>query len=412
MDRYLVISSDCHAGLPPERYRDYLDPQYRAAFDDAFEVQMAQMRASEEQFLVKEINEQWREGRDRELTGAWDHDERVRVLDGDGVAGEIIFPDGITERNTPPFGAGLGLPTEGVDAELQWAGAQAHNRWLAELCALAPERRVGVAVVPALWDVERAAAYVRELRDDGLRAIVIPTVWGAFAPYHHPRYEPLWQVCADLDVVIHFHSGATPRKDHFGDWPADGAPQLPGAMGVYLTEVAWFVARPIPYLIWGGVFERHPSLRVVITEGTCRWAPELLSLMDLRYDHGMEDQKLGDYRSHLSLKPSEYFRRNVALGASCVRRSEVAERHEIGVETIMWGTDYPHPEGSWPHTREELIEVFTGVPDDEIEAMLGGNAARLYDFDTSALAPLVDRIGPEKDWFRGELPALEGTRAS
>ena len=70
MDRYLVISSDCHAGLPPERYRDYLDPQHRGAFDDAFEIQMAQMRASEEQFLVKEINEEWRKGRDRELTGA------------------------------------------------------------------------------------------------------------------------------------------------------------------------------------------------------------------------------------------------------------------------------------------------------------------------------------------------------
>ncbi|MFP8877129.1 MAG: amidohydrolase family protein, partial [Myxococcota bacterium] len=141
------------------------------------------------------------------------------------------------------------------------------------------------------------------------------------------------------------------------------------------------------------------------------WAPELLKLMDLRYDHGMEDQKLGNYRDHLSLKPSEYFRRNVALGASCVRRSEVERRHEIGIDSIMWGTDFPHPEGSWPHTREDMQEVFTGLPDDEVAAMLGGNAARFYGFDTEKLAPLVARIGPEKQAFRGAPPELLGTRA-
>ncbi len=412
MDRYLVISSDCHAGLPPERYRDYLDPQHREAFDAALPAQIAAMEAANEQFLVKEINEQWRAGHEDGLTGAWDHDARCRVLDGDGLAGEIVFPDGITEYNTPPFGAGLGLPTEGVDPELQWAGAIAHNRWLKELCDMAPERRCGVAVVPALWDVERAAAYVAEIRKEGLRSILIPTVWGSFAPYHHPRYEPLWQACADNEVVINFHSGATPRKDHFGDWPAPGAEKLTGDMGVYLTEVTWFVARPLTYLIWGGVFERHPTLKVAITEGTCSWAPELLKLMNLRYDHGMEDQKLGDYRSHLSMRPSEYFERNVALGASCVRRSEVEKRHEIGVGTIMWGTDYPHPEGSWPHSQDEVREVFTGLPEDEIAMMLGENAARFYGFDTEKLAPIVARIGPKKSDFVGPAPELLGTRAS
>ena len=92
------------------------------------------------------------------LSGAWDHDARLRVLDGDGIAGEILFPDGITEMNSPPFGAGLSLPTENVVPELQWAGARAHNRWLAEFVAMAPERRVGVAIVPALWDVDAGGA--------------------------------------------------------------------------------------------------------------------------------------------------------------------------------------------------------------------------------------------------------------
>ena len=99
MDRYLVISSDCHAGLPPERYREYLDPQYREVFDAALPIQLEQTRRASERFLVAEINDQWREGREAELSGAWDHAERIRVLDADGVAGEVIFPDGITEMN-------------------------------------------------------------------------------------------------------------------------------------------------------------------------------------------------------------------------------------------------------------------------------------------------------------------------
>ena len=107
MDRHLVISSDCHAGLPPERYRDYLDPQHRATFDAALPIQTQMLQQASEKFLVADINREWRRGREADLAGAWDHEARLRVLDGDGIAAEVIFPDGITEMNTPPFGAGL-----------------------------------------------------------------------------------------------------------------------------------------------------------------------------------------------------------------------------------------------------------------------------------------------------------------
>jgi len=128
IDRYMVISSDCHAGLPPEEYRDYLDPQYREAFDAALPIQLEETRKAAKKFLVAHIKEEWRKGHERGLIGAWDHAERINLLDADGCAGEIVFPDGITEMNMPPFGAGLSLPTEGISPELQWAGARAHNR--------------------------------------------------------------------------------------------------------------------------------------------------------------------------------------------------------------------------------------------------------------------------------------------
>ena len=118
-------------------------------FDVALPIQIEEVRKMCKKFLVDDINEDWRKGRDNALSGAWDHDQRVRVLDGDGIAGEVIFPDGITEMNMPPFGAGLSLPTdERIVPELQWAGARAHNRWLAEFCAMAPTRRAGVAIAP------------------------------------------------------------------------------------------------------------------------------------------------------------------------------------------------------------------------------------------------------------------------
>jgi predicted TIM-barrel fold metal-dependent hydrolase len=100
------------------------------------------------------------------------------------------------------------------------------------------------------------------------------------------------------------------------------------------------------------------------------------------------------------MAPSEYFRRHVFLGASCMPRREVEMRHAIGLASIMWGSDYPHPEGTWPETSRQMLESLRGVPDDELAAMLGGNAARVYGFDVEKLAPLVARIGPEKSAFR------------
>ena len=402
MNKFLVISSDCHAGLPPERYRDYVDPEYRETFDLALPIQTEMLEQASRKFLVADINREWRRGRERQLSGAWDHQARLEVLDADGIAGEVVFPDGITESNTPPFGAGLSLPTEDVDPTLQWAGARAHNRWIAEFCQMAPERRAGVAIVPALWDVELAVKEVQWARGNGLNGVLLPPMWGKLAPYHHPVYDPLWAVCEDLGMVIHFHSGPAPMADYFGGPLVGGDGEgldLPGAVGIYISEVAWWNVRPLTFLIWGGIFERFPAIKVAITEGTAIWVPHYLELLDQRYGVTPYSAKLGDFTSHMSMKPSEYFRRNVMVGASCMPRREAELRHEIGVANIMWGSDYPHPEGAWPQTREQMVQTFRGLPEGDISAMLGGNAAAFYGFDTNQLQPTVDRIGPETSWF-------------
>ncbi|WP_116368144.1 amidohydrolase family protein [Parahaliea mediterranea] len=401
-ERLIVVSSDCHAGLRIADYKPYVESKYHEMLDLAVPVQMEMMQKAEQSFLIKEINDAWRAPIERELTGAWDYKERLKMLEGDGIAAEIVFPDGITEMNTPPFGAGLGLsPRNGV-AELQWAGAMAHNRWLAEFCANNPARHIGVASIPLLWDVQQAVDAVRWCVDNGLTSVMIPTLWEEHAPYHDRKYDPFWAVCEDLGVIIHFHSGPAPHPEYFGtNWPEeDRSDSLPGAMGIYVSEVMWWLYRPLTFMIWGGVFERYPKLKAVLTEGgTVFMLPPWLRLLDHNYHDVQFSAKLGDFRSHLSLSPSEYFARNVAVGASCVPRRDIELRSVIGLDKLMWGSDFPHPEGTWPNTADYFKETFSGLPEDDGRKILGDNAVDWYGLDRAALQAVADDIGPDASIF-------------
>jgi predicted TIM-barrel fold metal-dependent hydrolase len=401
-ERLIVVSADCHAGLPIQEYKPYLDKQFHEMMDLAVPIQVEMTQKAEASFLIKEINEEWRRGIEQELTGAWDYEERVKMLDRDGIAAEVIFPDGITEINTPPFGAGLSLPTKDIVPELQWAGAMAHNRWLAELCARAPTRHIGVAIIPLLWDVDEAVEKLRWCADQGFRAVMIPSMTNEFPGYHHEKYHPFWEACEALGIIVHFHSGPGPMADYFGpNWPNDSADDRPGAMGVYVSEVMWWLYRPLSFMIWGGVFERFPTLKAVITEGGTTWMlPAWLRMLDHNYTDVHHSAKLGDFRSHLSMKPSDYFRRNIGIGASCIPRSDVESRHQVGVDKMMWGSDYPHPEGTWPKTGEILDEVFKGFPAEDVAAILGRNAVDFYGLDEPALQAIADGIGPEPGRFQ------------
>lgn len=398
MDNFLVISADGHAGLPPEQYRNYLESRYHEQFDSSLAAQMAAAAKAEENFLIKDFNEEWRGNIANGLSGAWDSQVRLDVINADGIAAEVLFPDGITEQNAPPFDAGLGLRPWGVDPELQWAGARAHNRWLAEFCAEAPLRRIGIAVIPLLWDVDLALQEIRWAHKAGLKGLLIPPLMGDKDPYNHPKYYPVWELCQDLGMVIHTHSGPSPAYDF----------SLPGAMGVYLSEFAWWASRPLWFMIFGGVFEKFPKLKFVIAEVTEFWVPSMLEMMDVRASVKHTSGKLGDFRSNLSMKPSEYFARNCWISASAhFDEGSTAVRHDIGIDRIMWGSDYPHPEGSWPKTAEKMGKYLTGIPESELDLMLSDNAIECYELDREALQQLAKEIGPSRESFR-EPPSFEG----
>jgi predicted TIM-barrel fold metal-dependent hydrolase len=160
---------------------------------------------------------------------------------------------------------------------------------------------------------------------------------------------------------------------------------------MYITEVDMWAHRPFAALMWSGAFERHPDLKYILTETGCSWILETLRVLEFKADHPI----FKHFTKDLSLRPSEYFARQCYLGASFLPAHEGKDRHKIGLDKLMWGSDYPHLEGTWPNTMDALRDTFGPYPEDETRALLGGNAAKVYGFDLDQLGPIAEKIGPE-----------------
>ena len=398
MDRYLVISADGHAGPPASVYRDYLDPGFRDRFDE-HQKAMAELQRvfQNSDDFVKEWEEET--GGDGGLRAAYDSDARNEILDSQGVAAEVLFPDadvlGTGRVAASPFGTGLAAGSQSDPADAV-AGCRAHNRWLADFVNEEPTRRIGVAVIPAILpDIEVVLSLVREAKELGHRGILIPTRWFDRPAYNDPWYDPLFALTEDLGLVLHTHSGAGPSDIGTGY----------GMLPIYATEAGWWAARPLHVLIWAGVFERHPDLKYSMAENGAYWVPDVVRKMDEKWIGGHNTRKFGNaFREILSMKPSDYVNRNCFFGASTPGADDIERRHLIGIGNLMWGNDLPHPEGTFPYTRYWLRERFHSVPEEEVRRILGLNAAELYDVDVDALTPLVDRIGPARDQVHGDAP--------
>jgi predicted TIM-barrel fold metal-dependent hydrolase len=391
----VVISSDGHAGPPAEVYREYLDPGFRERFDEHQQA-MAELRAAFGD-QNNSFREEWEaETGDGGLTAAYDGDVRNELLDREGVAAEVLFPDadvlGTGRLASSPFGTGLAGSSDTPQEAI--AGSRAHNRWLADFVSGEPHRRIGVAVIPAIIpDMDTVVSLVREAADLGHRGILIPTRWFDRPSYNDPIYEPLWAVTEELGLVLHTHSGAGPTDIGPG----------PGMLPIYASEAGWWAGRPLAVLIWGGVFERHPGLRFSMAENGAWWVPDLIRKMDEKWIGGHNTRKFGNaFREGLTMMPSEYLDRNCFFAASTPGVDDIDRRHLIGVGNLMWGNDLPHPEGTFPYTRYWIHERLKDIPETEARRILGLNAAEVYGVDLDALAPVIDRIGPTVDEVHGD----------
>src|SRR5262245_52672965 len=413
MSRVLIISSDCHAGALPATYNEYMPKSFHAAanawwlayaremlsragtFFDQEAVEAYAAKAGEGGARVRAFSNPATRLGDDEIArmladptspfaprrGEFDASMRVRELDQDGIAGEVIFPQ------MAPFGAGLMQYRYPVTPEQSFAGCQAYNRWLAEFCRASAKRHAGVALVD-VEDIDASVKEVRAAREMGIwGGVLLPTSTGRHPFYHHPRYEPLWAACEELDMPLHSHSGWSPD---YGD--------VPSATAMFISEVDMFAQRPFAALLWSGAFERHPRLKYVLTETGVGWVVEKLRVLEFKAANPI----FRHFTKGLSLAPSGYFARNCWIGASMMPEHEGRFRHKIGVDKLMWGSDYPHLEGTWPNTLKALGETFADYPEEEIRAILGLNAAKVYGFDVDALRPIAEEIDPSIEAIRGE----------
>jgi predicted TIM-barrel fold metal-dependent hydrolase len=393
-ERYLIISSDCHAGLKCEEYRPYLEAKYHPQFDEFLAEREA--RRDEQLKMNYDYITNWETEHEECLRGAYDAEQRDKELDADGVAAEVMFADSdaITGMESPPFGAGLSAG-EILDPDLAFAGAHAHNLFLKDLCGRTPERRGGIALVPICHDVDRAVTEIEWVAEQpGIRGIMIPTMWHHRTPYNDPIYDKVWAACSAAGLPVHCHSGEAPR-DEYGD-----------NIGIYLAEVVWWTHRPIAHLLFSGVFERFPDLKFVVTEGAAYWAADMMWKWDQYFGGGHTTKKMvALMQGKISKLPSDYFGTNIFIGASTMSKEEIRRRHIIGCDVAMWGTDYPHPEGTWPNTVPRLKATFADVPVEDSRKLLGLTAAEVYGFDLDALRPVAERVGPTPEDL-GQDPSL------
>jgi len=406
---YIVVSADAHAAPKDlDTFLSYVDPEHRDAvaefgdlsstalsmlggtdpgeIDDPDPVRaVAKRRLAGMQVDIEALDD-WFALYDADWVVPDDGDgRRLAVLEDQGIHAEVTYPGPILAGGISPamyFGS---QASEGL--EVVWPAAHAYNRWLADFCNAAPGRRAGCLVVD-LHDLDRAVEEIAWARDNGIfGGIMLPamTVTSKLPGYAADYYEPLWSALEAHEMPVNLHTGAsglaTDMKYLYDD-------KRGGYLGLY--EVFVFTRRPLWFMIFGGVFDRHPGLKVVVAENGVQWLPSLVRDMEQFFDtHGG-----APVRAYLKMRPSEYVDRHVHLAGSLMKRYEAEMREEIGVRRLMWGADYPHLEGAAPVHRLVLRQVFGGLPEADLRLMLGLNAIDVWGFDRALLQSVADRVGP------------------
>lgn len=394
---HIVISADTHCGADLRGYKPYLEKKYHDDFDEWADATEAAALNMEKMFEGK--------GRSPRNVGVdgdpvldadrnFSSERRLAEQEADGVVAAVLFPN-TQPPFAPPAATQFEAPPYSDNFEHRWAGLRAHNRWLKDFVDLAPTRRAGITQI-FLGDVEGSVAEIEWAAENGLTGgILVP---GAppdspFEPLYSAAYEPIWAAAAANDMTLNHHAGgATPN---FGN-------HFPSSLAMFMLEVSWWSQRALWHLMFSGVFERHPNLRWVNTETGTAWVPETLEKLDSFY-HRMKYSKYGSESifggmavENMSLTPTEYWQRQCYVGASFLRPAEAPLCEDLGIDNVMWGSDYPHIEGSHPHTREHLRLTFAQLSISQTTKLLTTNAAKVYHFDLDALAPLAAQFCPTK----------------
>ncbi len=368
VDSYTIISSDSHVIEPPSLWIDRIDSEFldRAPrlveekdgdwwyvdgqrTDSLGENIQADLRFTDPEAMS--IVDRFSNVR----PGGYIPDEFAKDLEIDGIAGAVVYPSVVSVWTVN-------------DSAFLSAMFQAYNDWLAEFCQAHPDEIKGIAMVN-LDDVRKGVEELQRSHRMGLSGAMITVYPPEDRPYDRPEYEPLWATAEELQIPLSLHS-----------FTNHGGPVADTVKATAMTVIDHWVRVSLADMIFSGVFERFPRLRVVAVEQGLAWAPYFIEQLDFAYTQRPQREDWVRFQS--DLVPSDFFHRNVFLSFQD-DRTGIRERDIIGVDCLTWGSDYPHAEGTFPRSRQVLGEILAGVPDDEVRKIAGENAARLYGFNDS-----------------------------
>ena len=393
MSRITLISSDGHVAARMSDYRPYLDPEYLEDFE-AFLVEYRKygVVTTDSTNIANRLDPdaaaEWQEkvAQPGRLDSMWSAERRAAELDREGIAAEVLFQEFATPflMSSPTHAATLKVAAP-TDDQLS-AGYRAYNRWLVDFRSFAPTRWAPMAAI-SLHDIDAAVKEIKAIKEMGFAGIALPALPGADRPYQ-PRYEPVWAALQEFGLLINIHVAIATTLPAYTE-----APTLTSARAMVGADIFTSVRNLLPSLIFGGVLERYPNLKVVFTETHSDWVLGALQ----RMDHSWERSDLRrDIRDVVPMRPSEYWNRQCYLGSSLFSRAEIAARHRIGVEKMMIGIDFPHSEGAWRYGTRNYVKATFGaeqVPASEARKMLGRTAAEVFGFDLPALDGIAEKIG-------------------
>jgi predicted TIM-barrel fold metal-dependent hydrolase len=406
MDNLIITSADGHAVIPPKLWAEYLDKKYHKYLD--------LLRSDKEMFgrTVGLLHDRMLSPEAQKVfdlenayggggwEGLWDLKTRLREMDREGIAAEFVFPG---DQHALDLFWNTTNSTYAVAAAD--AGAQAYNRWSHDEFGSASDRLLLVgAPTSGHGTLDLSLSEADWMADHGFAGVYTPgfCAFPGQVPVYDIYWDKLWASYAERKIVLITHAGwGLPQGFMHAEMAAveaevaaEGGDQedviIKLSQGLFNDKGVFADLRSrqgMWYLMLSGVFDRHPKLKVMVTEIRVDWLPATLRLLDRVWEANRD-------RLPAKRRPSEYWATNCMAGLSFLNKAEVKMRHEIGVSSMAFGRDYPHTEATWPNTLAYLSDMLRGVPESEVRAILGENMVRFLGLDRDALAKIAARIAP------------------
>ena len=358
-----IISADAHFTEPADLWLNYIEPKYKARAPhvehqpttDVFVCDTGKMFTVGVMHGIRyKGGDVKHEGRYADIPAAgWDAKARLPDMEKDGIYAEVLYPTVAMRFFTIE------------DVAFGEACVRAYNTWAADFCKAYPDRFKSIAVI-MLDDVDHAVEELKRCKAMGHAGAMISVFPDDARPYHDDLYAPFWNTAAELGLPVSLHV-STERR--IAEKPKTPTEQFLGYTAVQKVIIG---------MIYAGVFDRIPTLQVVSAENDAGWAGNLIERMDYFHDKARARNLRGAGNNNKK-RPGDYWRTQVSY--TFMRDlTAVAARHVIGVDRIMWSSDYPHGDSTFPNSREVIEEHMQGVPLAEQRMILHDNAKRTYGF--------------------------------